>query len=107
TAYGRLVAEGFVSGRAGGGSFVAGLLVPEPDPGSATGAGAGLTAVRPARRFAGWAPAGGPLHPAEVRYDLRAGLADLRLFPDGAWHRTSRAGGRPGGRLAATGDPAG
>jgi len=25
----------------------------------------------------------GPLRPAEVRYDLRAGLADPRLFPAG------------------------
>ena len=32
TAYGRLVAEGFVCGRAGGGSFVAELDVPDPDP---------------------------------------------------------------------------
>jgi GntR family transcriptional regulator/MocR family aminotransferase len=109
TAYGRLVAEGFVCGRAGGGSFVAGLPVPEPDPGAGAGSGAGVMpmAVRPARRFAGWAPAGGPLRPAEVRYNLRAGLADPRLFPAGAWHRTDRAGSRAAGRLAATGDPAG
>jgi GntR family transcriptional regulator / MocR family aminotransferase len=119
TAYGRLVAEGFVSGRAGGGSFVAGLPVPVsgPDPGAGTGpgsgtgpgaeGGAGPTAVRPALRFTGWAPAGGPLQPAEVRYDLRAGLADLRLFPAGAWHRQGKAALRPDGRPAATGDPAG
>ena len=58
TAYGRLVAEGFVCGRAGGGSFVAGLPVPEPGPGS--GIAAAPTAVRPARRYTGWTPAGGP-----------------------------------------------
>jgi GntR family transcriptional regulator/MocR family aminotransferase len=109
TAYGRLVAEGFVSGRAGGGSFVAGLPVPEPDPGSGTGPGVGAesTAVRPARRFAGWTPAPGPLQPPEVRYDLRAGLSDSRLFPAAAWHQKDTAAVRPGGRPAATGDPAG
>jgi GntR family transcriptional regulator/MocR family aminotransferase len=107
TAYGRLVAEGFVCGRAGGGSFVAGLPVPEPDPGSGTGVGARSAAVRPARRFTGWTPAAGPLQPAEVRYDLRAGLADLRLFPAGAWHKKDKAAVRTGGRAAATGDPAG
>jgi GntR family transcriptional regulator / MocR family aminotransferase len=105
TAYGRLVAEGFVCGRAGGGSFVAGLPVPEPGPGSGTAAAP--TAVRPARRFTGWAPAAGPLRSAEVRYDLRAGLADPRLFPAGAWHKRDKAAVRTGGRAAATGDPAG
>ena len=108
TAYGRLVAEGFVCGRAGGGSFVAGLPVPEPDPGSGIAETESRpTAVRPVRRFAGWRPAGGPLQRPEVRYDLRAGLADLRLFPAGAWHKKDKAAVRPGGRPAATGDPAG
>src|SRR5690349_539261 len=109
TAYGRLVAEGFVSGRAGGGSFVAGLPVPEPDPGSGPGSRAGPApaAVRPARRFTGWTPAAGPLQPAEVRYNLRAGLADPRLFPADAWHKRDKTAVRPGGRPAATGDPAG
>jgi GntR family transcriptional regulator / MocR family aminotransferase len=111
TAYGRLVAEGFVCGRAGGGSFVAGLPVaasgPDPGSGNGSGAGPGPTAIKPARRFAGWMPASGPLQPAGVRYDLRAGLADPGLFPARAWHRTGKTGGRPGARPAATGDPAG
>jgi GntR family transcriptional regulator/MocR family aminotransferase len=108
TAYGRLVAEGFVCGRAGGGSFVAGLPVPSLDPGSGTAEpGSGPTAVRAARRFAGWRPAGGPLQPPEVRYDLRAGLADSRLFPASAWHKKDKAAARTRGRPAATGDPAG
>src|SRR5689334_21727320 len=97
TAYGRLVAEGFVCGRAGGGSFVAGLPVPEPGPGS--GVAAAPTAIKPARRYAGWTPAGGPLQPAEVRYDLRAGLADRRLFPAGAWYRAGRVAAEAGGRV--------
>lgn len=110
TAYGRLVAEGFVCGRAGGGSFVAGLPVlgPGSGPGSGTAEpGAGPTGVRPARRFANWAPAAGPLQPAHVRYDLRAGLADPRLFPAAAWRKQDKAAVRTGGRPAATGDPAG
>jgi GntR family transcriptional regulator/MocR family aminotransferase len=83
--------------------------VPEPDPGSGPGSRAGPapTAVRPARRFTGWTPAAGPLQPAEVRYNLRAGLADPRLFPAGAWHKRDKAAVRTVGRPAATGDPAG
>ena len=105
TAYGRLVAEGFVRGRAGGGSFVAELPVPGPDPGSGTAAIP--TAVMPSRRFAGWTAASGPLQPSPVRYNLRAGIPDPRLFPGDAWHRRVKAVMRPGGRPAATGDPAG
>ena len=105
TAYGRLVAEGFVRGRAGGGSFVAELPGPGPDPGP--GPAAVPTAVMPSRRFAGWTAANGPLQPAAVRYDLRAGIPDPRLFPGDAWHRKVKAVARPGGWPAATGDPAG
>jgi GntR family transcriptional regulator/MocR family aminotransferase len=58
----------------------------------------------PSRRFAGWTSGDSPLRPSEVRYDLRAGIGDARLFPAAAWHRTGRpAAARP----AATGDPAG
>jgi GntR family transcriptional regulator / MocR family aminotransferase len=108
TAYGRLVAEGFVCGRAGGGSFVAELDVPGPDPGPGSGPAAVPTSVMPSRRFAGWTPGDSPLRPSAVRYDLRAGIADPRLFPAAAWHRKGRApAARPDGRPAATGDPAG
>ncbi len=106
TAYGRLVAEGFVCGRAGGGSFVAELDALGPDRGS--GPVTMRTSVMPSRRFAGWIAGHSPLQPAGVRYDLRAGIADPRLFPAADWYRKSRApAARPGGRPAATGDPAG
>lgn len=107
TAYGRLVAEGFVCGRAGGGSFVAELPVPGPAADPGPGPAAGPTAVMPSRRFAGWISGSGPLQPAAVRYDLRAGIPDLRLFPAGAWHRKVKAAARSAGRPPATGDPAG
>jgi GntR family transcriptional regulator / MocR family aminotransferase len=120
TAYGRLVAEGFVCGRAGGGSFVAELPVPafgaEPGRGSGPGYGPGpgrglradsrSTAVVPSRRFAGWTPAGSPLQSAGVTYDLRAGVPDPRLFPAAVWQRKVKAATRPG-RVPGTGDPAG
>ncbi len=102
TAYGRLVAEGFVCGRAGGGSFVAEVDGPAPAHGS--GRATIPTSVMPSRRFAGWTSGDSPLRPSEVRYDLRAGIGDARLFPAAAWHRQGRpAAARP----AATGDPAG
>ncbi|MGD0241598.1 MAG: PLP-dependent aminotransferase family protein [Streptosporangiaceae bacterium] len=104
TAYGRLVAEGFVCGRAGGGSFVAELPVPGLDPGS--GRSAAPAAVAPSRRFTGWTATDSPLQPAAVRYDLRAGVPDPRLFPADVWQRKVKAAARPGGP-AATGDPAG
>src|SRR5271165_3308480 len=48
TAYGRLVAEGYAEGRAGGGGVVASAS-PVPSKGAGTAA-----ALRPGRRFAGW-----------------------------------------------------
>src|ERR1700735_3749705 len=50
TAYGRLVAEGYAEGRAGGGSVVASA---SPAPPQAVSSPA---ALRPSPRFAGWSP---------------------------------------------------
>lgn len=100
TAYGRLVAEGFTCGRAGGGSFVASLPA-VPDPWSRPPA-----AIMPARRFAGWERDSGLLAPPPAKFDLRAGMPDMRLFPADAWRRRVNAAMRTTGP-AATGDAAG
>src|SRR5579864_4029866 len=50
TAYGRLVAEGYAEGRAGGGSVVASAY-PAPPKGAAP-----ASALRPSPRFEGWSP---------------------------------------------------
>jgi GntR family transcriptional regulator / MocR family aminotransferase len=100
TAYGSLVAEGFVCGRAGGGSVVAALPGPRP------GTGSFPASIMPSRRFAGWLCEPGPLARPAARYDLRAGLPDSLMFPVGAWRRQLSAVMRAGG-MSASGDAAG
>jgi GntR family transcriptional regulator / MocR family aminotransferase len=80
TAYGRLAAEGYTEGHAGGGSVVA-PTTPAPPP-----AAGPVTALRPARRFAGWAPLF-PVPSPRYRFDLRPGLPDPALFPAALWRR--------------------
>jgi GntR family transcriptional regulator/MocR family aminotransferase len=81
TAYGRLAAEGFIQGRAGGGSIVAGVPASAPLPVPRP------SAIIPSRRFAGWTPEPGPLNAQGCRFDLRAGMSDPGLFPAQAWRR--------------------
>ena len=80
TAYGRLVAEGYAEGRAGGGSVVASA---SPAPPSAT---APESALHPSPRFEGWSPYFRP-PPYGCRFDLRPGLPDPALFPAAPWRR--------------------
>ena len=80
TTYGRLVAEGYAEGHAGGGSVVA---LTAPVPSQAPGP---VAALRPARRFAGWAPIF-PIPSPRYRFDLRPGLPDPALFPAILWRR--------------------
>src|SRR6516225_1077940 len=80
TAYGRLMAEGYTLGHAGGGSVVAPTA---PVPSQAAGL---VTALRPARRFAGWAPLF-PIPSPRYRFDLRPGQPDSTLFPAILWRR--------------------
>jgi len=99
TAYSRLVAEGYAQGRAGGGSVVA--PTPAPPPHAAGPA----TALRPARRFADWAPIF-PIPSPSYRFDLRPGSPDPALFPAALWRRRLAAAaaadrpvyGHPAGR---------
>ncbi|MGI5175095.1 PLP-dependent aminotransferase family protein [Dactylosporangium sp. CA-152071] len=96
-AYGRLTGEGYVEGRAGGGSIVAGGLGPctgSPSPG----------ALVPTRRAESLRPFD-PEPETEARFDLRTGRVDLNLFPAAAWRRSLLAGLRQ--PPAQYGDPAG
>jgi GntR family transcriptional regulator/MocR family aminotransferase len=78
TAYGRLVAEGYAEGRAGGGSVVSPTSAAPSRGGNPPGA------LRPAPRFAGWSPYYRGPGPG-CRFDMRAGMPDPALFPVAAW----------------------
>jgi GntR family transcriptional regulator / MocR family aminotransferase len=95
--YGRLSAEGYLEGRAGGGSVVAAYpaaLHPRPGPG----------ALAPHSRLADLRPF--DTDPtAAMRYDLRPGRTDPALFPSVAWRRCVRAAADAGSDNY--GDPAG
>ncbi|MFI6534657.1 PLP-dependent aminotransferase family protein [Nonomuraea sp. NPDC050547] len=77
-AYDRLVADGFLAGRAGAGTFVTG----EPVRGRAAPRGV----VRPR---ALWRDAAEPLMPPRGRahHDFTVGLPDPKLFPIASWRR--------------------
>ena len=98
TVYGRLVAEGYAEGRAGGGSVVA-----SASPAPPKGAGA-AAALRPSPRFAGWSPYFRP-PPYGCRLDLRPGLSDPALFPAAMWRR--RVAAAVAAEHREYGDPAG
>jgi GntR family transcriptional regulator / MocR family aminotransferase len=97
TAYGRLVAEGYAEGHAGGGSMVASA---SPVP---KGAGP-AAALRPSPRFAGWSPYFRP-PPYGCRFDLRPGLPDPATFPAAQWRR--QVGAAVAAEQPWYGDPAG
>jgi GntR family transcriptional regulator/MocR family aminotransferase len=85
-AYDRLAAEGFVTTRAGAGTYVSALLFPD---GPATGG-----SDPPARSGGSLRPrpiwSGIPLPPdlsAMPAFDFRVGLPDVRLFPYATWRR--------------------
>ena len=98
TAYGRLVAEGYAEGHAGGGSVVASAY-----PAARQGAGL-ASALRPSPRFAGWSPYF-QAPPYGCRFDLRPGLPDPALFPAALWGR--RVSTAVAGDQSLYGDPAG
>lgn len=87
TAYGRLTAEGFLTGRAGGGSVVATTAPP------ATVRPRRATMLGPAPRWAGRAPR--PLlDESQIRFDMRPGRPDPSIFPFDPWRRElARVGG--------------
>ncbi|MGO9784403.1 MAG: PLP-dependent aminotransferase family protein [Streptosporangiaceae bacterium] len=98
TAYGRLVAEGYAEGRAGGGSVVA-----SASPAAPKRAGP-AAALGPSPRFAGWSAYFRP-PPYGCRFDLRPGLPDPALFPAAQWRR--RVAAAIAAEDSLYGDPAG
>ena len=99
TVYGRLVAEGYAEGHAGGGTKVAAASPPERQR---AGPEAGL---HPRRQFASWSPYFGPPRTG-YRFDLRVGLPDPALFPAILWRRRVAASIEVGRRMH-YGHPAG
>jgi GntR family transcriptional regulator/MocR family aminotransferase len=97
TAYGRLVAEGYAEGHAGGGSMVASASPAPKRVGPAA-------ALRPSPRFAGWSPYFRP-PPYGCRFDLRPGLPDPATFPATQWRR--QVGAAVAAEQPWYGDPAG
>ncbi|GGO62563.1 MocR-like pyridoxine biosynthesis transcription factor PdxR [Nonomuraea cavernae] len=93
-AYDRLVADGFLAGRAGAGTFVSA----EPVRGRAAPKGV----VRP-RAVWETIPPFSPMAPAT--YDFRVGVPDPRLFPIESWRRLMAHESRAS--TAGYGDPAG
>lgn len=101
TAYERLAAEGFISGRAGGGSIVAEVPVLPPPSARRRAAirprpGIGERPAEPRP----WAAAGG-------RFDLRPGIPDPGLFPADVWRRRLAAAAAPSATRPQAGHPAG
>jgi GntR family transcriptional regulator/MocR family aminotransferase len=98
TAYERLLAEGFVEGRVGAGTFVSAAAAPTATPARATSL----------RARAIWDEL--PLLPGRepAAYDFRVGLPDGRLFPHAVWRRLLAKETRPPPHRAAPyGDPGG
>ena len=81
TVYGRLAAEGFIEGRAGGGSFVGAVTTARHRP-------ARPAAISPHRHVGPERPPG-PIGsaPEPPRFDLRPALPDPTLFPLVAWRQ--------------------
>ena len=97
TVYGRLAAEGFIEGKAGGGSYVAhvaGDRTVRPEP-------AAITARPP---FTNQYELPTP-HPTPIVYDLRPATPDPRLFPLADWRRSVITSLQT--QLGGYGDPAG
>ena len=77
TVYGRLVAEGYLEGRAGGGTYVCGTAVPH-------GAAPVASVLRPVVPMRRRTP---PQAPADGGFDLRIGRTDPALFPLVEWRQ--------------------
>jgi GntR family transcriptional regulator/MocR family aminotransferase len=98
TAYERLVAEGFLTGRVGDGTFVAGSVPSASRATGRRGPHSHAASDRPVTRRAakgdlrprpGWTFVPRPLswHPEVPRYDFRIGVPDAHLFPYDVWRR--------------------
>jgi GntR family transcriptional regulator/MocR family aminotransferase len=103
-AYERLIAEGFLTGRVGAGTFVtAGPMGRAQARHAPAGAG-----VHPRRLWEEIVPLQGSPVQTPATYDFRAGMPDARLFPLTSWRRLVARELRPQAiRVASYGDPAG
>ena len=101
-AYQRLIAEGFLTGRVGAGTFVTTEGTMPPQPRRAPGG-----ALRPRAVWDALVPWNRDMF-VEADYDFRVGLPDPRLFPWDAWRRLVARQLRPARvRAGAYVDPAG
>ncbi|WP_240197082.1 PLP-dependent aminotransferase family protein [Nonomuraea lactucae] len=96
-AYDRLVADGFLVGRAGAGTFVS------AEPVRSRAAPRGV--VQPRALWRSLPDVVAPTAPAE--YDFRVGVPDPRLFPMEAWRRLVARELRANAAAAGYGDPSG
>ncbi|TDD82425.1 PLP-dependent aminotransferase family protein [Actinomadura darangshiensis] len=99
-AYDRLAAEGFLTSRVGAGTFVR-------ETGSAARGAPASSPLRPRKVWddvSAW-----PGRMPKIRWDFRAGLPDVTLFPYEPWRRIVAGLLRPSGLAepASAGDPAG
>jgi len=78
-AYDRLLGEGFITARAGAGTFVSDDL---PGPGHRTGAIGGILRPRPI-----WDDLAPLVLERTAEFDFRPGIPDARLFPYQSWRR--------------------
>jgi GntR family transcriptional regulator/MocR family aminotransferase len=99
-AYDRLAAEGFLTSRVGAGTFVR-------ETGSAARGAPAASPLRPRDVWDGVSAWPGRM--PGIRWDFRAGLPDVTLFPYEAWRRIMAGVLRPSalGDPASAGDPAG
>lgn len=102
TAYVRLAAEGFLSGRVGSGTYVSESAAPAR-PARRAPAGVG---IRARDVWAAMPPPAPLAH--EPAFDFRVGVPDARLFPLATWRRLIAQELRPSRvRSASYGDPSG
>jgi GntR family transcriptional regulator/MocR family aminotransferase len=80
TAYERLIAEGYLTGRAGAGTFVNALPLAEPSAPRPTSGSLTPRAMWPSMPVP-------PDYDKAPEFDFRVGAPDARLFPYAAWRR--------------------
>ena len=86
-AYDQLRAEGFVAGRAGSGTYVAGSMDAAPPRATAVAAKIRLSRFGAAAEAVASSVDLPKRRPTALRYDFAYGRTDIRTFPFPAWRR--------------------